>query len=257
MCYSLYMEKVLPSLQNKQAFQEALKNYEVSPHGKEVLNKTPFVALSGIAGGGRNTVIRVLVETGKYIFAVSDTTRPPKVRDGRLEVDGVDYYFRDEAAMLQDIQSGEFIEAEIIHNQQVSGTSIREIERTIATGKIPIHDFEYGGIKNVVKAKPDAVIIGLVPPNYDEWIRRLYNREPLHDQEFLNRLVTAEKVLENMLAHPYFKLLVNDSTAECTEQLRRIVEDENYTDEEHAKGRRVVEGLLEAVKKGLSERLPA
>jgi guanylate kinase len=257
MCYSLYMEKVLPSLQNKQAFQEALKNYEVSPHGKEVLNKTPFVALSGIAGGGRNTVIRVLVETGKYIFAVSDTTRPPKVRDGRLEVDGVDYYFRDEAAMLQDIQSGEFIEAEIIHNQQVSGTSIREIERTIATGKIPIHDFEYGGIKNVVKAKPDAVIIGLVPPNYDEWIRRLYNREPLHDQEFLNRLVTAEKVLENMLAHPYFKLLVNDSTEECTEQLRRIVEDGNYTDEEHARGRRVVEGLLEAVKKGLSERLPA
>jgi guanylate kinase len=257
MCYSLYMEKVLPSLQNKQAFQEALKSYEVSPHGKEVLNKTPFVALSGIAGGGRNTVIRVLVETGKYIFAVSDTTRPPKVRDGRLEVDGVDYYFRDEAAMLQDIQSGEFIEAEIIHNQQVSGTSIREIERTIATGKIPIHDFEYGGIKNVVKAKPDAVIIGLVPPNYDEWIRRLYNREPLHDQEFLNRLVTAEKVLENMLAHPYFKLLVNDSTEECTEQLRRIVEDGNYTDEEHARGRRVVEGLLEAVKKGLSERLPA
>ena len=249
------MEKAPPSLHNKKAFEEALKNYEVSPHGKEVLNSTPFVALSGIAGGGRNTIIRVLVETGKYIFAVSDTTRPPKVRDGRLEVDGVDYYFREEAAMLQDIQNGEFIEAEIIHNQQVSGTSIREIERTVATGKIPIHDFEYGGIKNVVKAKPDAVIIGLVPPNYDEWIRRLYNREPLHDQEFLNRLVTAEKVLENMLAHPYFKLLVNDSTDECAQLLRRIVEDGNYAEEEHARGRKVVEDLLEAVKKELSGRL--
>jgi guanylate kinase len=257
MCYSLYMEKVPPSLQNKQAFEEALKNYEVSPHGKEVLNKTPFVALSGIAGGGRNTVIRVLVETGKYIFAISDTTRPPKVRDGRLEVDGVDYYFRQEADMLQDIQNGEFIEAEIIHNQQVSGTSIREIERTMATGKVPIHDFEYGGIKNVIKAKPDAVIIGLVPPNYDEWIRRLYNREPLHDQEFFNRLVTAEKVLENMLTHPYFKLLVNDSTDECTRQLRRIVEENAYTDEEHARGKQVVEGLLAAVRDELATRRSA
>lgn len=257
MCYSLFMEKVPPSLENKQAFEEALKNYEVSPHGKEVLNKTPFVALSGIAGGGRNTVIRVLVETGKYIFAVSDTTRPPKVRDGRLEIDGVDYYFRKEADMLHDIQNGEFIEAEIIHNQQVSGTSIREIERTMATGKVPIHDFEYGGIKNVVRAKPDAVIIGLVPPNYDEWIRRLYNREPLHDQEFFNRLVTAEKVLENMLSHPYFKLLVNDSTEECTRQLRHIVEDGEYTDEDHERGRQVVEGLLEAVRSELATRRAA
>ncbi len=250
------MESALPVLHNKEAFEAALENYEVSSHGKKVLESTSFVAMSGVAGGGRNTVIRHLVESGKYIFAISDTTRPPKVRDGRLEQNGIDYYFRSEDDMLRDIQNGEFIEAEVIHNQQVSGTSIREIERTIATQKIPIHDFEYGGIKNVIRAKPDAVIIGLVPPHYKEWIHRLYNREPLHDQEFLNRLVTAEKVLENMLSHSYFKLLVNDSTDECAAQLRRIVEDGEYTDEDHAKGKQVVEGLLRDVRTELMTRLP-
>jgi guanylate kinase len=248
------MEEARPMLQNRQAFEAALLDYEVSEHGKEVLAGTPFVAMSGLAGGGRNTIIRKLVESGPYVFAISDTTRPPKFRDGRMEEDGIDYYFRDEAAMLKDIEAGEFIEAEIIHNQQVSGTSIREIEQRASTGKIPIHDFEYGGIKNVVKAKPDAVIIGLLPPSYDEWTRRLYNREQLHEQEFLNRLVTAEKVLENMLSHDYFRLLVNDSTEECVEQLRKVVEDGEYSETIKAKGEAVATALLEDVQKVLASR---
>lgn len=242
------MEEVRPQLHNKQAFEDALKKYVVSAHGQDILAKTPFVALSGIAGGGRNTVIRKLVEKYNYIFAISDTTRPPKNRDGRLEEDGVDYYFRQEQEMLRDIQAGAFIEAEIIHNQQVSGTSIREIERTMATGKIPIHDFEYGGIKNVIAAKPDAVIIGLVPPSYAEWIRRLYTREPLHNQEFFNRLVTAEKVLENMLTYEYFKLVVNDSTEVCIEDIRQIVEFGNNEDEKATRAQVVVRHLLADVR---------
>ncbi len=248
------MEEARPVLQNKQAFEDALENYDVSEHGKAVLANTPFVAMSGLAAGGRNTIIRQLVKEHNYVFAVSDTTRPPKNRDGRLEQNGIDYYFRNEDDMLRDIKAGEFIEAEVIHNQQVSGTSIREIERVASTGKIPIHDFEYGGIKNVVKAKPDAVIIGLLPPSYDEWIRRLYNREPLHDQEFFNRLVTAEKVLENMLRHDYFRLLINDSTDHCVENLRRVVEDGEYTAQVAEKGRQVAETLLEAVQKELAAR---
>ena len=66
------MEEARPQLRNKQAFIEALQHYAVSDAGREVLEHTPFVALSGIAGGGRNTVIRYLVEDYNYIFAISD-----------------------------------------------------------------------------------------------------------------------------------------------------------------------------------------
>lgn len=247
------MEENRPQLHNKEAFIDALQGYEVSDYGRQVLGRTPFVALSGIAGGGRNTVIRYLVDEFNYIFAVSDTTRPPKLRDGKLEVEGVNYYFRSEEDMLDDIKAGLFIEAELIHNQQVSGISVREIERAIATGRIPISDIEYGGIKNIIKAKPDAVIIGLVPPTYGEWIRRLYNREPLQDQEFLNRLTTAEKVLENMLANDYFKLVVNDSTDECVEDIRQIVEKNSYPAEKAARARNVVTALLQDVRRELAQ----
>ncbi|HEY5695227.1 MAG TPA: hypothetical protein VIQ80_00105 [Candidatus Saccharimonadales bacterium] len=245
------MEDTLPKLHNKQAFQKALENYQVSDHAKRVLASTPFVALSGLAGGGRNTVIKALVENYNYIFAISDTTRPPKVRDGKLEQNGINYYFRTEAEILNDIQNGEYIEAEIIHNQQVSGTSIREIERTAKTGKIPIRDFEYGGMLNVYKAKPDAVLIGLIPPSYDEWIRRLRGREVMTDQEFFNRLTTADKVLENLLTYPQYTLVINDTIDQCANDIRSAVETNDYSTEKEAHARSVAKSLHEQVKKEL------
>lgn len=243
-----------PKLENIDAFRSALKDYDVSEHARKILAQTDFVVVSGISGGGRNTVINEIVKTGDYTFVVSDTTRPPKIRDGKLEVDGVHYFFRDEAGMLADIQAGEFVEAEIIHNQQVSGTSIRAVERAIQTGKIPIRDFEFGGANNVAHAKPDAIILGLLPPSYDEWLRRFHGRETVHDEEFYNRLETAKKVLENMLAKPYFKIVINDNIASCVEQIRSIVEHHSYDEAAHAKGISVARDILSHVTNELSSR---
>jgi len=245
------MKEQLPYLENKEAFENALKDYHASEHAKRVLADTPFVVLSGIAGGGRNTVIRLLVEKYNYIFAISDTTRPPKLRDGQMERDGVNYYFRSEVDILHDIQNGEFIEAEVIHNQQVSGTSIREIERVKGTGAIPIHDFEYGGVEKVVQAKPDATVIGLLPPSYDEWIRRFKEREVIHEQEFLNRLRTAKVVLERILERPYFKIVINDNIDTCAEDIRDIVEYGHYPPEIEAERRSVAMGILARVNDAL------
>lgn len=246
------MEGTKPTLKNIQAFRDALAHYHVSEHAKSVLDNARIVVMSGVAGGGRNTVINRLVEQYDYFFLVSDTTRPPKMRDGRMEQDGVHYYFRTEEDMLRDIQNGEFVEAEIIHNQQVSGTSIREVERGNKSGKIGIHDFEFGGANNVALAKPDATIIGLLPPSYDEWIRRFRDREVIHEQEFMNRMHTAEKVLKNMLEKPYFKIVINDDIDRCVQYIREIVESSVYTEEASKKGKRIAQDMLMQVQKALA-----
>jgi guanylate kinase len=245
---------VIPHLDYKKEFEEALADYHISDESKQVLASTPFVAVMGLAGGGRNTVIRLLTERHNYIFAISDTTRPPKFRDGRMEQDGIDYYFRKEIDMLHDIQEGKFIEAEIIHNQQVSGTSIREVERTKSTGKVPIHDFEYGGAGAVFDAKPDASIIGLLPPNYEEWIRRFLNRETVHDDEFMNRLRTAKVVLEQMLARPYVRIVINDDIDQCVEDIRKIVEFNEYAPETKERMQLVAKDILKNVNNTLESR---
>lgn len=239
-----------PVLNHREEFETILAHYHVSEHARGILAKTPFVVLSGVAGGGRNTVIRHLVANYNYGFIVSDTTRPPKFRDGRMEENGVDYYFRQEEDLLQDLRNGEFVEAELIHNQQVSGTSIREVERIAATGRIPIHDYEFGGAHAIAEAKPDATILAVVPPSYDEWIRRLSNREEMHEDELHNRLVTAKTVLENMLAKPYFKFVVNENVEHCSEVIRRLVEHPDAREDEH--GRAIAKELLQKVNEVLA-----
>ena len=245
------MENSAPKLLHKEAFEKALFNYHISDRARDVLARTPFVALMGLAGGGRNTVIDQLTRDHGYFFLVSDTTRPPKLRNGSMEVDGVNYHFRDEVEMLREIENGEFIEAEVIHNQQVSGVSIREVERAIASGKIPISDLEFGGAHNVAEAKPDAAVIGLLPPNYEEWQRRLFGRETMQPEEYANRLRTAKIVLERMLDKPYIKFVVNDNLDRCIDDIRKIVEQKTYTDEIHEKGRAVAMSLLAQVTQAL------
>lgn len=241
-----------PVLHNREAFEQIVKNYQVSDHAKTVLASAPFVALSSVAGGGRNTVINYLVQQYNYGFIVSDTTRPPKFRDGKMEQDGINYYFRSEEDLLNDLKNGEFIEAEIIHNQQVSGTSIREVERIISTGKTPIHDYEFGGTNAVARAKPDAAIIGVLPPNYDEWMRRLQGRETMDSGELHNRLVTAEKVLENMLSKPYFAFVINDTVEECAKAIDQIVRHPGDVSADTATARAIATDLLERVRAAIA-----
>jgi guanylate kinase len=246
------MEEQRPVLKRLDEFKQVLAHYHVSPHAQGILDRTQLVILTGLAGGGRNTIINRLVEQYDYHFIVSDTTRPPKVRGGVMERDGINYFFRTEEEVLRDLRNGEFLEAEIIHKQQVSGISVRELERASKSRKIAINEVEFGGANNIVRAKPDTFAIALLPPTYEEWIRRFRDREVIHEDEFRNRMHTAKLVLENALDKPYFKFVINDDIERCVEELRQIVEHDGYTDVMHQTGKRVAATILKQVDRALA-----
>lgn len=210
-------------LHNKKAFTEILKDYAPAPQSVEALKNIQLVILLGVSGGGRNTIINHLVKTGNYKFIVSDTTRPPKTRDGKLEKSGVEYYFRSEADVLQDLREGKFLEAELIHNQQVSGISIRELEQAAKTGKIPINEVDFDGTNNIYKIKPDTQFFFVVPPSYDVWMERLHGRESMTDLELQNRLITAITVLETGLQGEHFTFVINDDSLKSAERIDKQV----------------------------------
>jgi guanylate kinase len=191
-------------------FRKILSNYVPAHEAINTLGSIELVILLGVSGSGRNTIIDLLVETGRYHFILSDTTRPPKVRDGRLEQDGVQYHFRTEEEVLQDLKDGKYLEAEVIHNQQVSGISICELEKARNSGKIPINEVDIAGTVNILKSKPDTKMFFVVPPSYDEWIRRLNIREDMSHQELSNRMATAVRALETGLSGDHFKFVIND-----------------------------------------------
>jgi guanylate kinase len=195
-------------------FREIIEKYTMSERAKNALVDLKLVLLVGPTSSGRNTVLKELVKNENYYFVVSDTTRPPQKRDGKIEENGVNYFFRTEEEMLADLKAGEFFEAELIHNQQVSGISIRELEKAKSLNKIAATDVDIGGVNNVLKAKPDTTIIYLIPPSFEEWQQRIRSRGLMSEIEYRRRLQTAEAILKDGLRpnnHYHFVISENIS----------------------------------------------
>ena len=224
-----------PMLKHITQFREALKDYKVSEGGRQALEGLRFVAVIGPSSSGRNTVIRELVKTGRYHYVVSDTTRPPRTNDGKMEQNGIEYYFRSEEEMLDDLKNGRFLEAELIHNQQVSGISLRELQKAKQENKIAITDMDLGGVTNVMRFKPDATAILLLPPSFEEWHRRMVSRGRMSEQELRRRMDTAAKILEDGLNKNYYRYVVADNVQHAAAVIDGIVTSGAGQQEGHAK----------------------
>ena len=204
-------------------FTQALASYQVSPRAKKSLKSVKLVLLVAPSAGGRNTLINKLLTTGRYNFIVSDTTRAPRVNNGLLEQNGREYWFRNEDKVLADLKKGEFLEAEVIHSQQVSGISIRELEEASLENKIAITDVDIGGIKQIQKAKPDVVAILVLPPSFEEWQRRLSTRGHLYDDEYNRRMQTAVRIFTWAIANKDLPIIISDLLEHSARQVDDII----------------------------------
>jgi guanylate kinase len=225
-------------------FRKALSTPHLSASAQKTLAATPLVLLVGVTSSGRNTIIRELLKTGDYHYIISDTTRQPRVKNGvPIEKDGRDYWFRSEEDMLADIQDGEFLEAAIIHEQQVSGTSIREIEKASQAKHIAIADVEPVGAANIHELKEDATIIFVVPPNLDELLSRLRSRSDLPEDEIRRRIEGACKELAMVLQEDYYTFVCNDVLEDAVADVHQIAKASEYDAVKETNARNVAEQL--------------
>ena len=231
------------ALRHREEFIQALKTYSPSAESLSTLQDIPLVLLQGVAASGRNAIINRLSKNGNYQFVISDTTRPPKLRDGKMEQDGVQYYVRSEEDMLADIKNGLYLEAELIHNQQVSGISIRELMNAHKDGLIPINEVAREGVQNVYRLKPNTKVLFVTPPSYDVWMDRWTKREESTAQELENRKESAKREITDALAADYYTFVVNDDLDKAVEQVDRFIRLGKPIPQEHA--RQVARGILE------------
>lgn len=234
-----------PHLEQLPAFEEALRDYHVSDHAKEVLKQVSLVLLVGPTSAGRNTIIQRLVDDGGYHFIISDTTRPPRSNNGIMEQNGREYWFRNEQDMLDDIRNGEFLEAEVIHRQQVSGVSIRELTSTLDKHEVAVADVDIGGIGNIMGAKPDAVALAVLPPSFEEWQRRLLGRGAMDTEQLRRRLETAARIFAAASEDARLTLIVNDNIDHAVEKVRQVVEQGAISPEYQAQARALAQRLRE------------
>ncbi len=233
-------------------FEAALKDYRLSVEARSLLNDMRLVLLVAPSSSGRNTIIRELLKTKKYHFIVSDTTRNPRTNDGVPEKDGQAYWFRDEKQVLEDIRSGHFLEAAVIHKQQVSGISIRELRKAHDDQKIAITDVEPVGASNIQHLKPDTTIIFVVPPSFPVWIERLHHRGILPEEEVRRRLESAVQEYESALQESFYTYVVNDRLEDSVRTIHDISVGRRDSTIQQAEAKELIKRLIDDTKSYLS-----
>jgi len=223
--------------------KQAVDDYQMSELSQDLLAQSPIVMLVSITGGGKNTIIGELLKTNKYHYVISHTTRQPRLNNGQLEENGVNYWFISEDEMLDKLKHGDFIEAKWVHESYVYGTSIDELKTALDTGKMPLLEIDVQGVEEIQRAKPDATCIFIVPPDYETWMQRLSGRGEVVDEELNKRIITAAKELKTALANPSFKFLVNDDLELAIKSTEQLIDGESAT----ADGRNIARQLLEQI----------
>lgn len=231
--YTLFM--ATNSLTRIDEFREVLADYHLSDDARRSLADIQLALLVGPTSAGRNTIINHLVHSGEYHSVVSDTTRKPRTNNGVLEQDGREYWFRSEDEVLEDLRAGRFLEAAIIHGQQVSGISIRELQLAANQHQIAINEIDPQGADSIHVANPHARFIFVLPPSFDEWMARMSQRGELPADEKKRRLQSAAFEIATALDRDYYTFIVNDTFVHAAARIDDAIRgDGNQVDNQDA-----------------------
>lgn len=169
--------------------------------------------LSGPSGVGKSTVVRRLRELRPDVWlSVSATTRRP--RPG--ETHGVEYFFVDHAEFAAMVERGELLEyAEFAGN--FYGTPRAPVEEHLAAGTPVVLEIELQGARQVRRSEPDAQLVFLAPPSWEELVARLVGRGTEPAEVIARRLQTAR--VELAAESEFDATVVNASIEDAAESL--------------------------------------
>ncbi|HEY0259823.1 MAG TPA: guanylate kinase [Lacisediminihabitans sp.] len=148
-----------------------------------------LVVLAGPTAVGKGAVSTYIRENYPGVhLSVSATTRPP--RPG--EIEGVNYFFVSDDEFDRLIETGQMLETATVHNAHRYGTPRAPIEHALAEGKSVLLEIDLQGARSVRRAMPEAVLVFLLPPSWEELVRRLIGRGTEDSVEQARRLETAK-----------------------------------------------------------------
>ncbi|GGK85316.1 hypothetical protein GCM10007382_01560 [Salinibacterium xinjiangense] len=166
-----------------------LRDYLVTRQGAE---PSRLIVLAGPTAVGKGTVSAHIRENfPNVMLSVSATTRTP--RPG--EIDGVHYYFVSDEEFDRKIADDELLEWAVVHNSYRYGTPRPPIDDALAAGKRVMLEIDLQGARQVRAVMPEALLVFLLPPTWEELVRRLIGRGTEKPEEQQRRLDTARMEL--------------------------------------------------------------
>lgn len=179
--------------------------------------KNKLFIISGSSGVGKGTVIKSLLKGHDDIkLSVSCTTRNP--RPG--EKDGENYFYTTRDKFMKDVENGDFLEwAEFSGN--CYGTKKDFVMETLKNGNHVLLEIDTQGAMQIKDKMPEAVLIFIAPPSYEELVSRLKGRHTESEEAIKKRLEFVDFEKENSKKFDY--IVVNDTVENAVKQIEKII----------------------------------
>jgi len=139
------------------------------------------------SGAGKSSLVKSLLEIDSHlVVSISHTTRRPRGQ----EQDGREYHFIEEATFRDMIAADEFFEWAEVHGN-LYGTSRSQVRERVAGGQDVVLEIDWQGAVQIKKLFPNAVLIFILPPSFEELAQRLNRRGEDRPEVIAQRLVNA------------------------------------------------------------------
>jgi guanylate kinase len=139
------------------------------------------------SGAGKSSLVKALLELDSHLaVSISHTTRKPRGQ----EQHGREYWFVEPATFRSMIEHGDFFEWAEVHGN-LYGTSRSAIEDRLNRGEDVVLEIDWQGALQIKKIFPDAVLIFILPPSYEELLQRLQRRGEDRPEVIAQRMVNA------------------------------------------------------------------
>jgi len=176
--------------------------------------------VSAPSGTGKTTLVRALLAHHGSIardlrYSVSHTTRP--ARPG--EVHGRDYFFVSHEEFGSLIAADKFLEWADVFGRRY-GTSGEVVASLRAEGHDVLLDIDVQGALQVKARMPEAQLVFVLPPSYQELERRLRSRQTDAPDQVAHRLAVACREVAEVDCYDY--VIVNEDLVVATDALASI-----------------------------------
>lgn len=180
--------------------------------------KGEIYVISAPSGTGKTTIIKRIKELRPEIrFSISAATRKPR----GVEENGKDYYFISREEFQKKIDAGEFVEWEEVFGN-LYGTLKSELVDTVSKGEDVILEIDVKGALNVKAQFPEAILIFLMPPSFEELVARLTGRNTEGPEELKRRISRAE--LEFSFSDKFDHRVVNNELDKCVTEVLELLD---------------------------------
>ena len=176
------------------------------------------LVISSPSGAGKTTLCKkIIAEVEGVSLSISATTRKKR----KNEIDGKDYFFKNDQQFKKMLSNNDFIETADVFGFSY-GTLKKQVLSNLEQGIDIIVDIDWQGTRQIEKhLSEDVVKIFILPPSIKELETRLGNRASEDKENFLKRMSEARKEISHY--NEYDFVIINNEVEVAFNEVKSIL----------------------------------